>query len=476
MTTLDSQAERTEPTGSTDVGWAPLLVVLAGTFVTYLDFFIVNVALPSIQRELRAGPAALQFVVAGFGLTFAVSMISGGRLGDLYGRRRVFGVGLALFTITSAACGLAPTAGFLVVSRLLQGFSAALLTPQVLAILGTVYAGDRRAKAYAGYGCTMGAAAVLGQLIGGSLIAADIAGSGWRGIFLINVPIGVIALMTLRRVVAESHGERTSLDFLGTGLITAGLLAIVLPLVLGRQQRWPAWCLICLAVAPVLLALFVVHQRIRARGRRAPLIRLAMFRNRSFAIGTLTAVAFGGVPAAVFFVLALYLQDGLRLTALGAGLVFVAVGLGYFVALFVGQPLAARLGRQLLVLGAFAVATGCVLLALLATAPIGAALPMLAIVGFGIGVVLVPLTATALADVAAREAGAASGVLSTALQLGGALAVAAIGAVYYASLHQSQRVGIDHVYGHAYGVSMFALAGLAVLSAGLAWLLPNRSV
>ncbi len=184
-----------QPVSADTFRWGPLLVVLAGTFVTFLDFFIVNVALHSIGTELHAGPDAVQLVVAGYGLAFAVGMISGGRLGDLYGRRRMFTIGLALFTLTSLACGLAPNAAFLVLARVLQGAAGALLTPQVLAILGTVYTGRWRARAFAGYGLAMGIAGVLGQLIGGALISADIMGSGWRGIFLINVPVGIVTLL-----------------------------------------------------------------------------------------------------------------------------------------------------------------------------------------------------------------------------------------------------------------------------------------
>lgn len=466
MATLQSTGAGTAPTRPTVPGWAPLVVVLTGTFVTYLDFFIVNVALPSIHSELHAGPAALQSVVAGFALTFAAGLISGGRLGDMYGRRRIFGVGMALFTVTSAACGLAPNAEVLVVSRLLQGLSAALMTPQVLAILGTVYEGARRAKAFAKYGLTMGAAAVLGQVIGGSLIALDLAGSGWRSIFLINVPVGIAALAALRRTVPESHGERTSLDLVGTVLVTGAIAAVVLPLVEGREAGWPAWTWACFAAAPVLFASFVVHQWRRDGRGRAPLVRPAMFRGRRFTVGTLTGIAFGGVPASLFFVLALYLQEGRRLSALESGLVFTAIGAGYFAAMLTAERMATRLGRQLLAIGAVMVGAGSLLLATVASAPIPALLPGLAVVGFGIGMVLVPLTATALADVAHTEAGAASGVLATSLQLGGALSVAAVGAVYYAAL--------GHGVAGAYAESLVVLAVVTALTAGLVQLLPRR--
>jgi EmrB/QacA subfamily drug resistance transporter len=387
-----------------------------------LDFFIVNVALPSMQRQLHASQAAIQFVVAGFGLTFAVGLISGGRLGDIYGRRRVFAAGLAAFTLASAACGLAPTATFLVAARVVQGGAAALMTPQVLATLGTAYTGDRRARAFAAYGLTMGLAGVLGQLIGGGLIALNIAGAGWRSIFLINVPVGVAALLLVRRLVPESRGERAALDLAGTALVTAGLAAIILPLVEGRQQGWPAWTWLTLASAPVLIAGFVVHQRARGARGRAPLVRLAVFRDRTFAVGTLTAVTFGCVPASFFFVLALYLQDGRHLSPLSSGIVFTGVGAGYFAAMLLAERVAARLGRYILTVGAGFLTVACLLLAASSGAATSAALlPGLALAGFGIGLVLVPLTAIALANLTAAHAGAASGVLATALQVGGAL-------------------------------------------------------
>jgi EmrB/QacA subfamily drug resistance transporter len=467
MTTRTADLAVAAPAGPRErFGWAPLLVVLTGTFMTFLDFFIVNVALPSIQGRLHAGPAAIQLVVAGFGLALAVGMISGGRLGDLYGRRRMFTVGLALFTVTSAACGLAPTAGFLDVARVLQGGAAAMMTPQVLAILGTIYTGPRRAKAFAAYGMTMGIAGVGGQLIGGALIALNPAGAGWRSIFLINVPVGITALALVRRILPESRGERARVDLVGTALITAALTGIVLPLVEGRQQGWPAWTVLCLAAAPVLLAVFVAHQRARAAGGRAPLVRLALFRDRAFGVGTLTGIAFGAVPASFFFVLALYLQDGRGLSPLVSGVVFSAVGAGFFAAMLTAERMTRRMGRQILAVGAAVVAAGCLLAAWAARA--GTALelaPGLVTVGFGIGMVLVPLTATALARIAAEHAGAASGVLTTGQQVGGALGVAVIGVVFFGAVGD----GIAH----AFAVSLVVLAVLTVATAALVQLLPR---
>jgi EmrB/QacA subfamily drug resistance transporter len=464
MTTLTLAPPIPRSTG--DTGWAPLLVVLAGTFVTFLDFFIVNVALPAMHTDLHAGPAAMSLVVAGYGLTFAAGMITGGRLGDLFGRRRMFALGLALFTLTSAACGLAPTAGALVVARMLQGAAGALLTPQVLAILGTVYEGARRGTAFAAYGFAMGIAGVLGQLLGGALIQADIAGLGWRAIFLINVPVGLVALPLVTRVVPESRGARARLDLAGTLLGTAAVTALVLPLVEGREHGWPLWTWLSLAAAPVLGGVFVAHQRRRSALGRAPLVDLGLFRSRTFAVGSLAAMTFALVPSSFFFVLALYLQQGRGYTALFSGIVFTAVGAGYFAALLLATAIARRLGRQVLALGAVLVAAGALLLAQAAHATSAWELtPGLALVGFGIGAVLVPLSATVLAGIDPRQAGSAAGVLSTAQQVGGALGVAVIGVVFFAAGPVE----------HAFVVSLEVVAGLTLGTAALAQLLrPGR--
>lgn len=449
-------------------GWAPLLVMLAGTAMTYLDFFIVNVALPSIQHRLNASAAAVQLVVAGFTLAFAVGLITGGRLGDLYGRRRVFMIGLAAFTVASAACGLAPGPGFLVAARVVQGAAAALMTPQVLATLGTVYAGARRARAFAAYGLTMGIAGVAGQLIGGGLITLDVAGAGWRSIFLINVPVGAAALALAPRLVPESRGPRAGVDLAGTALVTAALAAVVLPLVEGRQQGWPAWAWACMALSPVLLAAFGVQQSARARTGQAPLVRLELFATRSFAAGTLAAVMFGGAPASFFFVLALYLQEGRGLSPLLSGVVFAAVGAGYLAAMLASQRIAARLGRQILSLGGIVLAGAGLLLAAVAGGPGDLRLlPGLAAAGFGIGLVLVPLTATALEGVAPEHAGAASGIVATGLQVGGSIGVAVIGVVFYGALGSGS-------YAHAFAASLTVLAGLGLATAAVVQMLPRR--
>src|SRR4051794_17170087 len=281
--------------------WAPLPVVLAGTFMVVLDFFIVNVALPSMQSDLHASNGAIEWVVAGYALTSAVLLITAGRLGDQFGRRRVFSTGLALFTLASAACGIADSAEVLVAARLVQGAAAAILMPNVLSIIGVTYTGADRTRALTAYSLVMGLAAVGGQLIGGALVQADVAGLGWRSCFLINVPIGLAALALAPHLVPESRTEQASrLDLMGTLLVTAGLSAVVLPLVEGRQHGWPTWTLVSLAAAPALLAAFFVHQRRLARRGGMPMLDTSLFAHRTFSAGLLTQFAFWGGQASFF--------------------------------------------------------------------------------------------------------------------------------------------------------------------------------
>jgi MFS family permease len=259
---------------------------MIGTFMIVLDFFIVNVALSSIQTDLHASASAIEWVVAGYGLTFASFLIVSGRVGDHVGRRRLFSIGLSLFVVASIACGLAPNAGLLVGARLVQGAAGAMISPNALAILGLLYAGADRMRAISVYGITLGLAAVGGQLIGGLLIAWNIAGLGWRAIFFLNVPLGLAALILARRLVPETRSTRTSrLDPLGITLVTLGLTALVLPLVEGPQLGWPMWTWSTLALALLLLVVLAAHEARLNRHGGVPLIDPALFRRSSFTVG-----------------------------------------------------------------------------------------------------------------------------------------------------------------------------------------------
>jgi EmrB/QacA subfamily drug resistance transporter len=452
--------------------WTALPVLMAGTFMIVLDFFIVNVALPSMQSGLHASASALEWVVAGYGLTFSVLLITAGRLGDQIGRRRVFSLGLGLFVLTSAACGLAPSAGLLVAGRFLQGVAAALISPTVLSIIGVLFTGTERVRAISVYGVVMGLAAAGGQLIGGLLVQANLAGSGWRSVFLINIPIGLAALALTRRCIPESRAElNRQLDVTGTVILTAGLTAVVLPLVEGRQLGWPQWTWMCLAAAPLLLGLFVMHQRRLAVNGGAPLVDLRLFRDRSFSAGLATQLGLWCGQASFFLVLALYLQQGRGLDALQSGLVFTILAGAYLAASMRAPALTMRFGRSLIGGGALTLAAGHLLLLLALSdvgvkGSIGMLVPGLLLVGAGMGLCITPLTTTVLASVRPHSAGNVAGVLSTMQQVGNSIGVAITGVIFFGA--------VRHGYADAMELSVAELGALLLGTAVLSRLLPGR--
>jgi EmrB/QacA subfamily drug resistance transporter len=446
--------------------WLPLPVLLAGTFMVVLDFFIVNVALPSMQSELHASAGSIEWVVAGYALTSAVFLITAGRLGDRFGRRRMFSAGLALFTLASAACGAAATPTQLVVARLAQGVAAALLTPNVLSIIGVMYAGEDRARALGAYATSMGLAAVGGQLIGGVLMALDPAGLGWRSVFLINVPIGVLALLVAPRLIPESRAQSAPrLDAIGTLLVTAALTAVLLPLVEGRQHGWPPWAWISLALAPVVLAMFAFHQRRLSHKGGVPLLDPALFRARSFSGGLVAQLGFWSGQASFFVVLALYLQRGRGLEPLDAGVVFTILAAAYLAASMAAPGLAARHGRGVIAAGALVLASGhAALVGAVAVVGVGGSVaalaPGLLLVGAGMGLVLAPLATTILQSLEPERAGAASGMLTTMQNVGNALGVAISGVIFFGALHS----GYARAFELAVGELGLALLVVAVLT------------
>jgi len=451
--------------------WSALTVLMFGTFMFVLDFFIVNVALPSIQQGLRAGEGAIEWVVAGYTISAAVLLVTGGRLGDQFGRRRVFALGMAIFVATSAACALAPDPAVLVAARVVQGVGAALMAPNILSILGVVYTGPARVRAISIYGMVMGLAATSGQLIGGILIRADVAGLGWRTIFWINVPLGVAALLAAPRLVPESrdqHGSR--LDLTGVTLITACLIAIVLPLVEGRQAGWPAWTWAALAAAVPLAIAFAVHQRRKADRGAVPLLNPRVFASWPLRAGLLTQTAFWCQQAASYLVLGLYLQQGRGLSPLAAGGVFTFLAVGYLITSFRAPALVMRFGRTVIAAGAVTAALGDAAL-YLATAHAGSGsvawlFPGLLLLGAGQGLCITPLTTTVLSHADPATAGSVAGALSTAQQVGNSVGVAVTGVLFFGAL--------SHGYNLAFERSALQMGALLLVVAALTRLMPGR--
>jgi EmrB/QacA subfamily drug resistance transporter len=452
--------------------WAALPVLLAGAFMVVLDFFIVNVALPSMAADLEASASSLEWVVAGYGLTFAVFLITAGRLGDDIGRRRVYAIGLGLFTLASLACGLAPSAATLVLARVAQGVAAAVLMPQVLSIIGVAYRGPDYVRALSVYGVVLGLAAVGGQLIGGAMVESDVAGLGWRWCFLINVPVGLAALVLTPVLVPESRAEsRSRLDLAGAVMVAAGLVAVLLPLIEGRAQGWPAWTWISLTAAPFILAAFVLHQRGLTRRGAAPLLDLGLFGQRGFSGGLATQLLLASAQAAFFVYLALYLQMGRGLDPLESGLVFTIVAVSYVAVSGPAPKLTERYGRAVIAAGGLCLAAGLGSLAL-AVAEVGvdgslvAFVPGLLLAGAGIGLCFTPLTAIVLGNIDPERAGAASGVLSTTQQVGYSLGVAITGVIFF---------GAGNDIARAFELSLIELAVLAAGVVVASRLLPGAA-
>jgi MFS family permease len=382
-----------------------LAVVLIGILLPMLDFFIVNVALPTIDRDLHAGQALLELVVSGYATAYALLLVVGGRLGDSLGRKRLFMIGMAAFTVTSLICGLATSAPMLVAGRIAQGASAALMVPQVLATIQAATTGDRRARALGRYGATGGLAAVLGQVLGGLLVSLNLDGTGWRPIFLVNVPIGLAGLVLAQRYVPDTrHGNAARVDGRGTILLGVTVLSVLVPLTEGSSLGWPAWTIALLAIAPLAAAAFVGIEIQAERAGRTPLVPPSLLRHASMRRGLLLALPFFAGFGAFMFCYALLVQVGLHDSPLTAGLGLAPMAVTFLLASLSTSRLLARYGARVLAAGGLLQALGLVVLG--ATVYLGwphlsvlALAPGLAIAGIGQGLVMSPLFGVVLSEV-----------------------------------------------------------------------------
>jgi EmrB/QacA subfamily drug resistance transporter len=454
MSTSTATAEPGRAPGGADPRrWVALAVVLTAGFMQLVDISIVNVAIPSIQRDLDATYSQIQWVLAGYQLAFAIMLITGGRLGDIYGRKRLFMIGMAGFTLASAFCGLAQSPSMLIGSRVLQGLFGAIMFPQILSVIQVTFPPKERATAFGLFGATIGLATITGPLVGGLLIEANLAGLEWRPIFLVNVPIGIAALAAATRFLAESKAPRAlRLDPVGVAIVTAGLLLLVFPLVQGRDLDWPLWTFLSMAAAVPVLAGFAVYERRKKARDGSPLVDPDLFRQPSFVPGlALAGIFFMGIPA-FFLMFALWLQIGLGFSALHAGVTGVPFAVGSALASAASVRLVPTLGRRILSVGSLLLVAGMGALIWTVDRYGGAVhswqlLPALLVCGLGLGCVIAPLVNVILAGIRGQDAGAASGVLSTVQQVGGAVGVALIGVIFFGLLG-SQAAGVaDDVLG-----------------------------
>jgi EmrB/QacA subfamily drug resistance transporter len=462
------------PSQYSPVRWIALAVTLLAVLMDMVDSTVINVALPALRRQLHASSTQLEWSVAGYTLAFAAGMITGGRLGDRYGRRRIFMVGLAGFAVTSALAGAATGPGMLIAARVLQGACAALMVPQVLAMVQVEFPRAEQPRAMAMYGMTFAVGGLGGPLVGGLLLDADLFGLGWRPIFYVNVPIGIAGLVGAAFLARESRAEEAaSADLPGTVIATAALVTLLYPLMEGRTLDWPWWSIALMAACPALLWLFARYERGVVRRGATPLIDPELFRHRGAVGGLLVAVVFFA-GTGYTLVLTVHLQTGVGYSPLHTALSMipftVGVGLGSGVA-----PQLMVHGRKLVIAGSLVMAAGMGLV-LGAVRRYGTGLhswqliPCLVIAGVGMAMVAGTLVNIVLAKVPTRHSGAASSLVNTTIQVGVAAGVALVGTVYFGRLDGGHGATSSAVAG------LLVVVGLFVLSAAVALVLPGGRV
>lgn len=437
-----SSAEQVDPQSSADRRrWFALAIVMTAAFMDLVDVTIVNIAIPSITEDTGASFSAIQWITAGYALAFAAGLITGGRLGDIYGRKRLFLLGIAGFTIASALCGLAVNPEMLVASRILQGATASLMVPQVLSIVHATFPAHERGKVFGLFGAIVGLGAVSGPLLGALLTEWNLFGLEWRPIFLINLPVGVAGLVLGRKFISESKAPKAlRLDLVGVALVTLGLLMLLYPLTRGRELGWPLWGYVSMAGSLLVFAVLVAYEARKARLDGSPLIELSLFRVKSFAAGIAVQLTFGVGLGIFFLVWTLYLQMGLGWSALKAG----TTGIPFSVAVSVAaglsvQKLVPRFGRRVLQAGALLMIVG-LLLYMGEAGYYGQAItpwqmiPPLLFMGVGMGLIVAPLTDAVLSGVPKEHAGSASGLINTVQQMGTALGLGLVSVVFFGAI------------------------------------------
>ncbi|MBN9486129.1 MAG: MFS transporter [Alphaproteobacteria bacterium] len=476
------QVEATERTATADTRqatgdprrWLALPVLLTGAFLPILDFNVVNLALPAIRQDLGASSSEVQFVISAYAATYAVFLITGGRLGDLFGRRRMFILGVVGFTLASLLCGIAWSPPVLIAGRILQGLTATVMAPQVLASIRVLFPAAEQARALAFYSATFGLANICGQLLGGVLVSMQPFGLAWQAIFLINLPIGLVALVGSLVVLRDSRSEQAQrLDLGGVVLLSLTLALLVFPLVEGREAGWPVWMIVMLIACPIALLAFVRFEaRLSNRGGD-PLVTLSLFRSSGFAVGLAMALAFY-MLSSFYLTFAVYLQSGLQRSPLEAGIAMLPFAVGYFISSLASSPVMQRLGVRALTLGFVLqiLGFGAVMLAV-SRVLTGGLEPALFVAGVGFGIVMPSVIKAVLGSIDQRHAGLASGVVISTFQIGAALGVAVIGGVFYSVLGTGRT---PDAYAHAFTVALGCNVALLVLGALLSlWLAADQS-
>ena len=448
--------------------WAGLSVLLLAGFVTIFDLFVVNVAIPSIQTGLGANFAQVGLIIAGYELAFGVLLITGGRLGDMFGRRRLFIAGMAGFTLASAFCGLAPGTGYLICARVLQGLAAALLFPQVYASIRVNFEDNDRRKAFGLLGMTLGLAAIAGQVLGGWLVQVDLFGLSWRSIFLINLPVGAFAILAAQSIPESRAQQRPLLDWTGVLLVSCGLVLVLVPLIEGPVHGWPEWSRWAPFIALALLVIFYRQQEQRRRAGKWPLVDMRLMANAHFSLGAILVLLVYSTSSSFFLCFTILVQTGLGQDAFQAGSIFAPCSVGFVLASLTAPRLVARWGTYTLIFGSliYAVFIAVMIFQVWMSGselkPVQL-IPALIMVGAGQGYIMTPLLNLVLGFVEETESGMASGVISTVQQIGAALGVAVVGILFNSALSKTTYLPQAGQYASAFVAGMLYNLAAAVL-------------
>lgn len=469
-------AEQSSPVISGENGdprrWLALPILLTGAFLPILDFNVVNLALPAIRQDLDATSSELQFVISAYAATYAVFLITGGRLGDVFGRRRMFLLGVAGFTVASILCGIAWSPGILIAGRILQGLTATVMAPQVLASIRVLFPSAEQGLALGLYGATFGLANICGQLLGGALVYTRPFGLAWQAIFLVNVPIGVIAFVGGVIFLRDSRAPQAQkLDVGGVILLSLTLALLVYPLIEGREAGWPTWIVTMLLASPLALMAFVRFEaRLSARGGD-PLIALHLLRNSVFVIGLVMALAFY-MLSSFYLTFAVYLQSGLGMSPLSAGLATLPFAVGFFASSLASSYVMTKLGVRTLTLGFVlqVLGFGAVMLSVSKVIPLNLEIGLI-VGGLGFGLVMPSVIKAVISSIDQRHAGLASGMMISTFQIGAALGVAIIGGIFYSAI--GTRQDLD-AYADAFALALGCNIALLALGAVLSLWLPHE--
>lgn len=455
--------------------WLILGIVLAAEIMDLLDSTIVNVAGPSLKEKLGASPSALQWVIGGYTLTLGAGLVLGGRLADRYSRRNIFLLGLASFTVTSLLCAIAPNIEALIAFRLIQGFAGALVLPHVIGFIRDVFPPEELGKAFAIFGPVFGLGGILGPIVGGFIIDGNIASTGWRAVFLVNIPIGIINFALAWKYLPKKASDHSiKIDLLGSLIIIASSGLLLLPLIQGQEAGWPAWTFVSLAVSILGFVIFTLQQRWVISRNRTPLVDPDIFKARTYNLGLAGIFTFFAGFTGVYLIITLFLQIGQGYSARGAGIANIAIALGTAVGgALSGAVLAEKFGTRVLQFGALAQITGALLLFLalpdMQSFNFWHIAPGMFVSGFGTGLVVAALFDAILLAIKDELVGSASGVLSAIQSIGSSVGVAIFGTLFF---NKVSGGAIDAGFRHA----LILQIGLVSLFLVITFFLPKKAV